>query len=73
MDLKEDYKGNEMLYAVMRNKMKPKTELNSILNTVGLNKRYIMTRREYLKDLLNVQNNGEGSTKNKRVPENQIR
>jgi hypothetical protein len=32
LDLQEDYKGNKLLYAVMRNKTKPKTELSSILD-----------------------------------------
>jgi hypothetical protein len=36
VDLQEYYKGNKkLLYAVMRNKTKPKTELSSILDRDG--------------------------------------
>jgi hypothetical protein len=32
VDLQEDYKGSKLLHAVTRNKMKPKTELCSMLD-----------------------------------------
>jgi hypothetical protein len=74
MDLKEDYKGKKkLLYAVM-NKIKPKTKLSSILDKNGklvwTKHAYFKTWMEHFKDLLKIQNYGEESTENNRVPEN---
>jgi hypothetical protein len=58
----------------MRNKVKPKTELCSILDKNGklawTEDAYLKTWMEYFKDLLNAENDCEDSTENNRVPEN---
>lgn len=57
MHLKGDYKENKnLLYAVMRNKIKPKSALCSILekdgNLASTEDTYLNTQIEYFKDLL---------------------
>jgi hypothetical protein len=74
VDLKEDYKGNKLLlYAGMRKKVKAKAEF-SILHRNGklawTKDAYLKIWMECFKDLLNIQNDGEDSTENNRVPEN---
>jgi hypothetical protein len=72
----DGFKGNKKLYAVMWDKMKPKTELyrtldkNEKLAWGKKKKTYFTTLMEYLKDLLHARNGGEGSTENNTVPEN---
>jgi hypothetical protein len=46
LDLEENYKENKkLLYAVMRNKTKPKSEISKILDQNG---NYAWTREKYL-------------------------
>jgi hypothetical protein len=50
--LQEDYKGNKkLLYAVMRNKTKPKTELHSILDRNG---KLFWTQDDYFMTRMNA-------------------
>jgi ferric iron reductase protein FhuF len=75
VDLKEDYRGNKkLLYAVMRNKMKPKTELCSVLDKNG---KLVWTQEAYLRvwmvhfmELLNGQTDSEDITGNNYTTEN---
>jgi hypothetical protein len=69
LDKQEDCKGNKnLLYAGMRNKMKPKTELCSILDKDGklvwTEDAYLRTWMEHFMELLSVQTDNEDITEN---------
>jgi ferric iron reductase protein FhuF len=66
LDLQEDYKEHELLYALMRNKTKPKSELCSVQDRNGklvwTQDPYLRTWMEDFMELLNVQSNNITST-----------
>jgi hypothetical protein len=75
LDLQEDHIGKKkLLYAVMRNKSKPKTELCSIIDRNGklvwTQVAYLRTWVKHFMELLNVQADNEGIIENNYTTEN---